>query len=157
MSHLKKCERCGALVENRERAPLSSKYEWVCGKCYEEIKSMKRQEKAAKQAENERKDAIAQEQGYSSHSAKIWHHVGVVLKWIFFFLWGGIYLLVKGIQNKSKLWIIIGIEFVIFTIGFMITANVFPEGHNLYWINYLFGVPVIINLIPLIYYIRNME
>ena len=100
---------------------------------------------------------VAQEKGYSSHSAMIWHRVGVVLKWIFFFLWGGIYLLVKGIQNKSKVWIIVGAEFIVFTIGLGITANLLPEGHDLYWINYLFVVPVLINLVPLIYYIKNEE
>ena len=164
MSNLKKCERCGTLVNHRESAPLGSKYTWGCGKCYDEIKSMKRQEKEAKRAEKERKaeisaekDAIAQEKGYSSHSAMIWHRVGVVLKWIFFFLWGGIYLLVKGIQNKSKVWIIVGAEFIVFTIGLGITANLLPEGHDLYWINYLFVVPVLINLVPLIYYIKNEE
>ena len=161
MSDLKRCERCGNLTKNLVSISegLSTKY--VCGRCYDEMKEIKRQEKARKEEisaeKRAKKDAVAQEQGYSSHSAKVWHHVGIVLKWVCFFLWGGIYLLVKGIQNKSKVWILIGAEFIVFTIGLVITVNVFPEGHDLYWINYLFVIPVLINLVPLIYYIKNME
>ena len=165
MSNLWRCERCGNQTNNRKTFSKGLSTLYVCGRCYDELNSLKRQEKEAKKAENERKaeesaekrarkDEIAQEQGYSSHSAKVWHHVGIVLKWIFFFLWGGPYLLIKGIKEKSKLWIIIGVEFTVFMIVFFVTVTVFPQGHYLYWINYIIATLMLINLVQLIYYIK---
>lgn len=62
--------------------------------------------------------------------------------------------MIKGIKEKSKLWIIIGVEFTVFMIVFFVTVTVFPQGHYLYWINYIMATLMLINLVPLIYYIK---
>lgn len=151
------CDQCGAV-----KGGINSKG-WdvcnssaICGDCLRKRKILKLQEKELEEAKKERKvrDKLESKQEYSKNQGSKGSTLLIVLKWIFYFIWGGPYLLFNGIKLKNKIWIIIGLEFTLFLILSLISVSFIKEGSNLYWINYIFIVPLLLNLIPLIYFYK---
>ena len=158
------CDQCGAIKTSGNSFGWNVNNSFaICADCLKKRKLMKLQEEELLSAKKERKQLAKEKKAKqarrkqndsyktSSNASKVL----MVIKWIFFFIWGGPYLLINGIKEKDKIWIIIGGEFTLFLILSMVGLSVFPDGHSLYWINYIFIIPLLLNLIPLIYYVKN--
>ena len=125
-------------------------YDDLCNKCRDELKRDKQQQKSSSGTVK------------SQSSSNVWGIIWQVLKWIFSPIWGGPYLIISGLKNKSKLWLSMGIEFTLVLIVFAILTNAIPDfttSENAFYnvLSTIFGVLFIGNLIALIVYIVKFK
>lgn len=78
----------------------------------------------------------------------------LALAYILYWIIGGFYILIKSIIYKNKLWICLGAQYCIASIGLVLTANLLsPEN---FW-SYFFGVWMLLNIITLILFIKKSD
>ncbi|MDE6660961.1 MAG: hypothetical protein K2J93_03950, partial [Anaeroplasmataceae bacterium] len=148
------CDKCGAMSKKAKGWKVKIFGGTVCASCLQQEKQTKLLEEQTKLLKGE---SVSSEDDNSSKSNS---QIGLVIgrflilffKWIFCFIWGGPYILYKGVKGKSKLWILVGIEFIIVFMLGVITTNLFPEGHSFYYLNYIFVALILVNVGILIYF-----
>ncbi|MDE6415187.1 MAG: hypothetical protein K2K48_07200 [Anaeroplasmataceae bacterium] len=149
------CDRCGAVSTGLNKGWNVGNSGAVCASCLEQEKQtklLKEQNKLLKKQSQAKKSNEDSSKGDSQIGLILGKFLILIFKWIFCFIWGGPYILYKGIKKKSKLWIFVGVEFIMMFIIYAIIAYSFPEEHPLYYINYILIALLLPNVAILIYY-----
>jgi len=149
------CDRCGARGVKLSFSGGLFSNQSVCGRCNDEINHQKEIKKQSKQNSSGSSSRTASNRS-SGLDITFWS----VIKWIFCPIWGGPYLVIKGLRHDNKFWLIAGIEFTIALLIFMILTSKIPDltssterFHQL--ISSFFGVLFIANIIILIlFYVK---
>ncbi len=143
------CDYCGNVMNQRVDGWKVGNNHATCPMCIQKQEFMKLQSKALKKQEKE--SSKVKHSSSSNFDITFWS----VLKWLFCPIWGGIYLIVKGISNKHKLSLYVGIEFTLLTVIFGIVTSVLSELNTSIEPTYqiissIFGVLFIINIVILV-------
>lgn len=176
----KRCDRCGKVAISSEFSfNMFPGYSWVCRDCGTQLRKEKADKaKQTKEIEELKKEQLemkkelkkANETTYKTtrstsnttssgwwSDSTTWEKIWAVIKWMFCVVWGGPYLLIKGIKTRNKFWLFTGIEFTLVFIAFAIVISAIPDltsSTNSFhvFLSYLFGVLFLINIVALIYY-----
>lgn len=119
------CDYCGNIMNLRTEGWSVGNNGAICPMCSKKLDIMKKQEKFMRQHDTVRSSNTTYKS--SGISMSFWEVLWFIFKWIMSPFWGGVYILFIGINERIKPLIIIGVEYTILSLSFIILANSLPE------------------------------